>query len=164
MIEIYNITINDKFMELNNDEQKNIDKRKTYSKLVFGIALCVGLVVLAFTLLQDIQRFKPVAIFTVIFVLAIGFIWKAVRELRDVKSGFPLDDERVVRVRQIAGAKAFQASLWWLLIIIWVVSVMKLIELNTEEVLGLAVLGMAAIFGFMYLVTNRKSDNELSEK
>jgi len=92
-----------------------------------------------------------------IIIIGVAFGIKSYRDHREKKKGFKVEDERSEKVKLIAGAKAFQASIWWLLILMWLVNVLEIIKISIEQIFGVAILGMGIIFGICWLIANKKT-------
>lgn len=96
-----------------------------------------------------------------IVVIAIAFGIKTFMKLKEKKKGFATEDERSRKVKLIAGAKSFQASIWYLLILMWVVNVFGILKIGMEQIFGVAILGMGLIFGVYWLIINKKENLDM---
>jgi hypothetical protein len=93
-----------------------------------------------------------------IFIIVIGVVFgiKTIRELREKKKGLTIEDERSRKVKLVAGARAFQASIWFMFILMWLVNVLEIIKIGIEQIFGVAILGMGIVFGVCWLWANRQ--------
>jgi peptidoglycan/LPS O-acetylase OafA/YrhL len=80
-----------------------------------------------------------------------GFI--AYKRLRSVKRGEPTEDELSKRVLQKTAALSYYISLYlW----VFMIYLKDRISLDTEEVLGMGILGMAITFAVTWIILNLK--------
>ena len=91
-------------------------------------------------------------------ILAVIFIARGLKDAKDAKKGRTIEDERSRKVSLLAGAKSFKYSMWYLLILMWLSSVMELIPMNSEIAFGAGILGMAAIYGITWIWANKQED------
>ena len=133
----------------------NNEKVKIYLKVTLGITVILG--VAAFILkVPDLHPLPLIA--GIVAVLALVIIVQALKDFRNLKEGFPVEDERSKKVKMIAEARAFSLSLYWLLILLWGVSVFELINLDVEEIIIASILGMSGIFVVSWFWANRQED------
>ena len=129
----------------------NDDKKEVYSRVALGLFISLGLVVFTLLLIfSEGLNAEPMIVAGVAILLAIGFVWGGLRALKDVKKGFPHKDERTEMIRMKASAKAFQVSFYWVLFLLWGVSVLKIFPIGIEEVFAVIILGMFALYGIYY--------------
>ena len=109
--------------------------------LSFAVALTVG-----FTRFEP--EFTPRMI--LILVLAVALLalplYRAVQQARDEKAGIPLEDELTRERRILAGARAFHLSFYlWMAIFVF-----NSRFSDAEEMLGIGILGSAALYGLCW--------------
>ena len=74
-----------------------------------------------------------------------------------LKKGLPVEDERSKKVMNVACAKAYLISIWFLLILSWMSD--EIIQFrDVQQALGGGILGMAVILGLCWVYYNRKPD------
>jgi peptidoglycan/LPS O-acetylase OafA/YrhL len=94
--------------------------------------------------------FLQLAVIGLLVVFA-GFI--AYKRLRSVKRGEPTEDELSKRVLQKTAALSYYISLYlW----VFMIYLKDRISLDTEEVLGMGILGMAITFAVTWIILNLK--------
>jgi len=146
-------------------KDKEIDNSLSPMKIILAFLVIVGLILAAITSINEKGLDLPQLLIIIFSIfLAINFIWRIISELKTNDAGFPLVNNRLNKVRLIAAAKSFEVSIWWLLILIWSVSVFKVIKLDVDQVLGVGIVGMLIIFGISWLSTNIKEDLRANEK
>ena len=92
---------------------------------------------------------------TIAIIILAFAIFVFVRGNRDMKEGFPLQDERSKRVLEKASSKAFYASLY-LLIAVGFLSDDLIKFRDVSQATGIAVGGMAILFAVFWAYYNRK--------
>jgi uncharacterized membrane protein len=139
-------------------KKKKTENKKQYWKLaiVGSLFLCL-LIIIGFIFLRD-QNITLIAIAIIVLALAGVFVAKRLKSIKDVKKGLTLEDERSRKVLLLTGAKAFQISIWYILILMWLSSVLEIVALEVEMALGLSIVGMAVIFGITWLWANKQED------
>ncbi|HII72017.1 TPA: hypothetical protein HA265_04650 [Candidatus Woesearchaeota archaeon] len=137
---------------------KKTTKTQVYVQLTLAVLLALGLVAAAIPMLLEGKVVLPALVAIAGVVLAIGFFRYGLNQLKNVKQGLPLEDERSKKVRMIAASKAFHASFLWLLVLFWVTAGFKLVALNTEELIGAAIFGMAILFGIAWVWVDRQEN------
>jgi uncharacterized membrane protein len=139
------------------EKKQNADKTMVYSKLIVGILLSITLVLFAITAGVKRGNFLGASFMIVIaLTIVVFFIGYTRRELKSVREGFPVEDERSNKVKTLAGYKAFLISIYWLLIIGWASSNEWIQFRDVSQATGAGILGMAIIFGLCWLYYNRK--------
>jgi uncharacterized membrane protein len=138
-------------------KKESSDKTMVYSKLIVGILLSITLVLYAITAGIKRGNFLGTSFLIVIALTIMVFFFGYIRrELKSVKEGFPVEDERSNKVRTLAGYKAFLISIYWILIIGWASSNEWIQFRDVSQATGAGILGMAVIFGLCWLYYNRK--------
>ena len=134
---------------------------KEYSReILLGSLLTIffGAMVIWFAV-QEPGAILPIILAGAIFLIGmVTFFSKAITRRKNLVSGAPAEDEFTKQAKLHAGSRAFQASMFlWLLIFIFQTSFAK-----TQEMLGVGVLGSAAIYGLFlwYFRTTGKFDEE----
>ncbi|MFC2064250.1 hypothetical protein ACFLXB_04040 [Chloroflexota bacterium] len=133
---------------------------KDYSKeIMLGslLTLFFGVLVVWYAI-QEPDLILPVILAVAIFLIGmVTFFSKAIARRKDLVSGVPAEDEFTQQAKLHAGNRAFHASmLLWLLIFIFQTSFSK-----TQEMLGVGVLGSAAIYGlFLWYFRSTGKFNE----
>jgi len=135
---------------------------KSY-KVLFGFISLIALVLAGlFVSMKKVPRIEIISIAILVVILVVIFIGKNLKNVKDVKKGLTIEDERSRKVALLAGAKSFQISMWYLLILLWFSSVLEIIPLNTEQALGAGILGMAIIYGIIWLWANKQEDLDIA--
>ncbi len=135
---------------------------KSY-KVLFGVISLIALVLAGlFVSMKKVPRIEIISIAILVVILAVIFIGKNLKNVKDAKKGLTIEDERSRKVMLLAGAKSFQVSMWYLLVLMWVSSVLEIIPLNTEQALGAGILGMAIIYGVTWLWANKQEDLDIA--
>ena len=97
-------------------------------------------------------RFEPE--FTPKMILILGLavallalpLYRSIQQARDEKAGIPLEDELTRKRRLLAGARAFHLSFYlWLAIFVFNSKFS-----DAEEMLGVGILGSAALYGLCW--------------
>jgi len=128
-------------------------------KILFIVTSLIVLALLGlFVSMKNVSGIEPTFIAIIVVILAVIVISKNLKNVKDAKKGLTIEDERSRKVLLLTGAKSFQVSIWYLLILMWVSSVLNIITLNTEQALGFGIVGMAIIFGIMWLWANKQED------
>ena len=135
---------------------------KSY-KVLFGVISLIALVLAGlFVSRKKVPGIEIISIAILVVILAVIFIGKNLKNVKDAKKGLTIEDERSRKVSLLAGAKSFQISIWYLLVLMWVSSVLEIIPLNTEQALGAGILGMAIIYGITWLWANKQEDLDIA--
>ena len=84
-----------------------------------------------------------------------------IRRFKDVKQGQPFEDEFSKKVVNMAAARSFYISLYWMLAIILFQPIFADIffaaeKLDAEQALGGAIMGMSVIFLFSWIYYQKK--------
>ena len=137
---------------------------KSYKPLYFVISLVLLALVGLFVAMKKVDMIQIIPIAIVVIILGIIFISKNLKDAKDVKKGLTIEDERSRKVSLLAGAKSFQISMWYILILMWVSSVLNIITLNPEQSLGFSIVGMAIIYGITWLWANKQEDLDIAVK
>ena len=134
---------------------------KEYSKeILLGslLTLFFGAMVVWYAV-QEPGLILPVVLAAAIFLIGMVTLFsKIITRKKNLASGSPAEDEFTRLAKLHAGNQAFHASMFlWLLIFIFQTSFAK-----TQEMLGVGVLGSAAIYGLFlwYFRTTGKFDEE----
>jgi uncharacterized membrane protein len=139
------------------EKKQSTDKTMVYSKLIVGILLSITFVLFAITAGIKRGNFLGASLIIVIaLTIVVFFFGYTKRELKSVKEGFPVEDERSNKVRTLAGYKAFLISIYWILLIGWASSNEWIQFRDVSQASGAGILGMAIIFGLCWLYYNRK--------
>lgn len=140
------------------------DKTKVALKGVVVALVIITLLALCGTLWAKGKTGQAIIGFAIAVVAFVLFIPFLIKRYRDVKEGFPHEDERSKKVKIYAAAKAYFISVWWLLGIMWynflAPDFFGVPELMARHVITAGILGMAAIFGLCWLWYSRKGDIE----
>ena len=122
------------------------------------LTLFFGAMVVWF-IIREPGAILPIILAAAIFLIGmVAFFSKTSTRRRNLATGAPEEDEFTKQVKIYAGNRAFHASMFlWLLIFIFQTSFTK-----TQEMLGIGVLGSAAIYGLFlwYFRTTGKFDEE----
>jgi uncharacterized membrane protein len=122
-----------------------------------GILLSITLVLFAITAGIKRGNFLGASLIIVIaLTIVVFFIGYTRRELKSVKEGFPVEDERSNKVKILAGYTAFLISIYWLLILGWASSNEWIQFRDVSQATGAGILGMAIIFGLCWLYYNKR--------
>ncbi|MBW2975800.1 hypothetical protein KY366_08845 [Candidatus Woesearchaeota archaeon] len=130
---------------------------RIYSKLVVGILVAATL--LLFAVMYGIKQDNILGALLMVIIaltIAVFFVAYTVRELKSVKKGLPVEDERSRKVMNLAFAKAYLISIWYLLILSWLADSSLIRFRDASQALGMGILGMAILFGLCWLYYNRK--------
>jgi len=137
------------------------DKTKVYGKLTIGVLLAGTLILFAIPMGIKKNNIVEASILVIIALTTIVFfIGYTIRELKSVKKGLPIEDERSKKVMNVSFAKAYLISIWFILILSWASD--DLIQFrDVSQALNMSILGMAIIFGLCWLYYNRKPDIDI---
>lgn len=138
--------------------KKNVEKerRKAYLKMVVGILVAVSVIVMAFTVAGEGEFLELGIVAAIALTFGLYFAYQGTRDLKNIKDGMPIEDERSRKVMRFAAAKAYYISLYWLLAIIWFEDLLGVKE--PGDVVALGIMGMAIAFGLSYLYARRRED------
>jgi len=140
-------------------------KTKNNDKIRLTAIIIVSLLVIATGTLFSLKTFTKgnieggiLGALIAIIILAFA-IFVFTRGNKDIKKGFPLQDERSKRVLEKASSMAFYVSLYLLLVIGFLSEdVIKFRDIS--QATSLAIGGMAILFAVFWVYYNRKGDIE----
>jgi peptidoglycan/LPS O-acetylase OafA/YrhL len=135
---------------------------KPYKILLILASLVVVVLVGLFSNIKRVPGIEIISIAIIVVILAVIFIGKYLKTTKDAKKGLTIEDERSRKVLLLTGAKAFQISMWYLFVLIWVSGVLDIITLNASTALASAMVGMAIIFGITWLWANKQEDLDIA--
>lgn len=136
------------------------DKIRVYAAGIVALLVVLTFVLFSITIIrkgQVIFGSFSLIVAAVIFIFAI-FILK--RHYKAVKEGFPYQDERSKKIMILAGYYAFLISIWFILILSWIVDAELLNFRDIQQALGFSILGMAIIFGICWIFVSRKNTDK----
>jgi peptidoglycan/LPS O-acetylase OafA/YrhL len=136
--------------------------KKAYRVLLVVVSLIALALIGLFISKNQFPGMEIVGIAVVVVILAVIFIGKNLKNVKDTKKGLTIEDERSRKVSLLAGAKSFQISIWYLLVLMWVSSVLNIIPLNTEQALGFGIVGMAVIYGLTWIWANKQENLDIT--
>lgn len=140
---------------------KNLSKRRIYSKLALGILIFLTMTLYLAVSMKDGGDIRPAGIvFIVALALGIGILLNGLKDLKNVEKGLPPEDERSRRIMQVASARAYMLSIWWLLILMWMMDEFGWAPPHPSTVLSAGIAGMALLLAVSWLYTNWKGDIE----
>lgn len=143
--------------------QKNEKSKFVLMAIVF-LTLLIGLIVFITTMFIyqkgeiNGEVILSIIIALIILVFAIYFIAKRKKE---INQGIPQYDERSKKIMNLAAARAYYISLYWLLAIMWFDLVFQKFNLETNSVIGIGIGGMALIWMLCQLWYNKFGDKHL---
>ena len=112
------------------------------------IATGVGFLIFGSNVLIETQEVISVL---AIFILAGFFIYKAYEKISKARKGEAAEDELSKKVLQKSSSISYYISLYlWLLLSYF----SDRIDFTTEELIGTGIIGMALIFGIIWMVIN----------
>tara|TARA_B100001971_G_scaffold202644_1_gene216651 strand:- start:812 stop:1243 length:432 start_codon:yes stop_codon:yes gene_type:complete len=133
------------------------NKGIVYGKLMVGILLSLSLIIWAIVAGRDGGVLSAIVLVIIALTIAVFFIGYTIRELKSVKQGLPVEDERSKKVMNLAFAKAYLISIYLILFLSWASD--DLIQFkDVSQGLNVSILGMAIIFGLCWLYYNRRPD------
>lgn len=123
----------------------HIIMKKYFREILFGIALLSVLVLIIMLIYKDATTFdiKTIVIGIVISVVLVFYLTGEIRTIRERRNNIPTEDEMSRRQKEMAGNRAFHASmlLWLILFII------KSYFQEIETLMGIGILGSAVLYG-----------------
>ena len=131
---------------------------RSYKILFIVITLVVTALLGLLFSIKNVESIELISIAIMVIILGVIFVSKSLKNVKDKKKGLTIEDERSRKRLLLTGAKSFQISIWYLLILMWVSSVLGIITLNTETALGMGIVGMAIIFGLTWIWANKQED------
>jgi peptidoglycan/LPS O-acetylase OafA/YrhL len=131
---------------------------RSYKILFIVITLVVTALLGLLFSIKNVESIELISIAIMVIILGVIFVSKSLKNVKDKKKGLTIEDERSRKILLLTGAKSFQISIWYLLILMWVSSVLGIITLNTETALGMGIVGMAIIFGLTWIWANKQED------
>ncbi|MBT4121890.1 hypothetical protein HOE31_02990 [bacterium] len=143
----------------------NNEKKKITMMFILIATLLFGLV--PFILLTkrsgELQTGNMLGILVVIIIALLAAVI-GVKRIKDLKQGQPVEDELSKKVLNVAGARSFYMSLYWLLAIMLLQPVIADIlfdseMLDAEQALGGGITGMAIIWFLNWLYYQKKGVN-----
>jgi len=140
---------------------RKMDERTRMLVMVCVSAAILLAVALMISLIEGINLWSnpwSMVVLVVIVALAVVALFMAVRSLREMRSGFPLQDERSMALSMRAGNRAFYVSLYLLLLMGFAFAVLEdqgLIVSNAE-LLFVVVALMGSIHIIFSAYYNRK--------
>ncbi len=144
---------------------KNENNTKGKDKIRLTSISIISLLVIATGTLFSLMRFMKgdvaggVGVALIALIILAFAIFVFIRGNRDMKKGFPLQDERSKRVMQKAMSMAFLVSLYLLLAIGFLSDdIIKFRDVS--QATSAAVGGMAILFAVFWVYYNRKGDAE----
>lgn len=105
-----------------------------------------GAIILA---VEGVNSWTMIVLLTVVAIAVIALIL-AMRTMKEKKSGFPLEDERSISLRQKAGNRAFYVSLYLFLFLGGALAILedRGVDLSNAELMFVLV----ALMGSMYII------------
>lgn len=144
-------------------DQKNAKKQ---FKLMLGLfaTILIGLVV--FVTVMFIYKAGEINAYTIMSVaiallIIIFALYLVIKRKKEIEQGIPQHDERSRKIMNLAAARAFYISLYWLLAIMWFDIIFEKMQLETNSVIGLGIAGMAIIWAICQLWYNKFGDKHL---
>ncbi|NQU83957.1 MAG: hypothetical protein HQ536_04570 [Parcubacteria group bacterium] len=122
---------------------------------LLSLTLIFGAIVVALKNGEWLQGSLVAGVALIIFV---GFAIYGYRQLKNIGKGLPAEDERSKRVMNLASAKSFYISIYWLLAIMWLSDSLVARGLDVSSTAGLGIAGMAVIFLLSWIYTNTKGN------
>ncbi len=130
---------------------KNYKKEITISIL---LTVLFGGVIYWFAKHEPERTLKIILISLLLLIGLVSFILQFIKRRTDIKNNVPTEDEFTNKAKLYAESKAFLYSFYlWFLIFIFNTSFS-----DAEEMLGVGMLGSAAIYGLLYLYYKSTSD------
>ena len=133
------------------------NKTIVYGKLIVGILVSLMLIIWAILSAKNGNIMSAIFMVIIALTIIVLFITYTLRELKSVRKGLPVEDERSKKVMNLAFAKAYLITLYWVLAIGWL-SDEYINFRDVGQATGAIILGMAIIFFICWVYYNRKGD------
>ena len=108
------------------------------------------------------EYLEAIVVFIISVVMMIIAIWIFRKERKNVKAGFPLEDERSKLIKQKTAAYSYYVSLYYLLGLMWysifAQNFLSLPRMDTEAALGVGIGGIIILFFIIWLIVSRRGD------
>lgn len=142
-------------------EDNKKDKFRLAMMVVIALAVLVSAIVLMIAV--GLNAWSPIILVTLIIVgMQIGILIWLVKRSKDVKEGFPLQDERTKRVMDKASSRTFYFMIYFLLFLGWIsddgIESLGIPGLIGRHVTALAILGGAVVFFIMAAYYSKKAN------
>ena len=138
-------------------KRSDSSKKMVYSKLILGILVSLTFIVWAIGSAKNNKMISAIFLVIIALTIVILFVIYASRELKSVRKGLPVEDERSKKILRLAFAKAYLLSLYLILAIGWL-SDEYIRFRDVSQATGAIILGMAILFGLCWIYYNNRGD------
>lgn len=123
--------------------------------IILFVVIVLVLVSITVWLLGTSGRFNYVDVFQFgVIVVVVGFaLFLGLKRVGSLKRGEPAEDEMSKKVLQKTAAISYYISLYMCVFMIYL---KDRVTMDTEQLLGTGILGMAVTYGVVWLVINRR--------
>ena len=119
--------------------------KKYLREILMGLAVISALFLIIMIMRGGPGTFniKSIIIGIVISVVLVFYLTGEIKTIRERRQNIPVDDEMSIRQKEMAGNKAFHASMMLWLILFFIKSYFQ----EIETLLGIGILGSGALYG-----------------
>jgi len=137
-----------------------MDKKRVLLIAILTLAFVAGILFWGIPLYFEGRYFEGVSLSAAALIVAFFGFKMLYAVLKNVNKGYPLEDERLMRIKTRAAAYAFYIGIYWILAIMWFedVIVKYLPNFDISSAAGAAIMGQAVIFGLAYWILSSKGD------
>jgi hypothetical protein len=133
------------------------DKIKFILIVILTITFIAGFIPWALMVFKNGRSVEAMSLSLIAIIIAVfAFIFLKMN-YREIKKGFPLQDERSKRITLNSAAYAFYIGIYWLLVIMYYNDITPA-KLTVDQALSAGILGMSIIFALSYLYLNKKGE------
>jgi len=143
-----------------------MNKKQEFNKFYLMLTL-LGMVILGVVLLgamvilkgaQEINTYTGGSIIVALIIMVFA-IYLVIKRKKEISQGFPQHDERSRKIMNLAAARAFYISIYWVLGLMWLDILTEKMPVNAA--LGIAIMGMALIWMACQFYYNKYGDKHL---
>ena len=133
-----------------------MNKYKLFGMITISILLLAG--VLLWVLSSKTGINGGVGIIAIIACgIAIFFLFIGFREIKNLKKGFTLEDERYRKIKVYINDLAFKLTMGWIIVLL-IINATKVIDFDSDRSLSTLVVGIAILYVISWIVINRKTN------
>ncbi|MAE42628.1 hypothetical protein CMO93_02565 [Candidatus Woesearchaeota archaeon] len=126
--------------------------------MAVGVLLASTLMIWAYIIgMKNNNVIGAVSMGIVALTVIVFFIVYITRQLKSVKEGLPVEDERSKKILNISFAKAYLISIYFVLFLSWASDGWIQFR-DISQALNMSILGMAIIFGLCWAYYNFKGE------
>jgi len=131
-------------------KKSDVDRAKAYMKMAVGLMVSFSLIFLAFWSAIPGESLQLGIVIAIALVFAIFFVYQGYKDLRVVKAGMPIEDERSKRIMLLTSSKAYYISLYWILAVMIFSEDLGIKTADDALALGIAGMAVAFFVGWLY--------------